>query len=72
MIGLEEGAYRVRYGGGGPFRVQLQMSITVTRIEQAEPGKEERKHIVMQRSQERQPAEVDGSWDERRLTEEAQ
>jgi hypothetical protein len=32
MFGLKDGEYSVRYGGGGPFRVQPQMSITIGQL----------------------------------------
>jgi hypothetical protein len=72
MFGLEEGRSGVRYGGRGPFRVQPQMSIKVTRTEQMGTEKGDPGRITMQRWHKRQQVEVDGEWNEQRLKEKSQ
>jgi hypothetical protein len=72
MYGLEERAFKVRYGGGGPFRVQPNMSITVTEIRPEGGDRSEARSITMQRGQDTQRVEVDGDWNAERLREEAQ
>jgi hypothetical protein len=70
MFGLADGEYRVRYGGGGPFRVQPQMSITIT--ESRQPRQKMSGSAQMRQQAETHEIDASDRWGEQTLGEEAQ